>query len=268
MASRSFRGRRIIDDSSSDSNGNGGSSDDEFPDLKNLQNPKSLKTATAKNVGKPIAQTEQTPAKSVRRRKLGVINDNPLLRPFGNTSSATPFKKNEAPVKKKSTTPQRIELRTRKTRPVITSLEIDDSSEAESIQEETIIEDFSGSDFDASQTSDEDGDDDDSTFGDVPQRSPSKRKGLSNGVEGGSMHRERKRSPSPSAQLLAEAMEAETRDDIRKSKGRSRACIDTETFKKEAEETRGASTDDLGDRLLKLKVLVSSPRKLSTGLQY
>lgn len=256
MASRSFRGRRIIDDSSSDSDdGNSSSGDDEFPDLKDLSKLKPLKTATAKNVGKPMTQTEQTPAKSVRRRKLGVINDNPLLRPFGNISSATPVRKNEAPVKKKSTTPQRIELRTRKTRPVITSLEVDDSSEAESIQEETIIEDFSGSDFDASQSSDEDEDDDDSTFGEVPQRSPSKRKGLSNGAEGVSRHRERKRSPSPSAQLLAEAMEAETRDDIRKSKSSSRACMDTnELFEKKPGETRSSPTDDLGDRLLKLKV--------------
>lgn len=253
MASRSFRGRRIIDDSSSDSDGNS-NSDDEFPDLKDLSKTQTLKIATAKIVGKQmIPQTEQTPAKSVRRRKLGVIADNPLLRPFGNTSLSTPVKKNEAPVKKNSTTPQRIELRTRKTRPVITSLEVDDSSEAESIQEETIIEDFSGSDFDASQTSDEE-DDDESTFGEVPQRSPSKRKGLSNGAEGGSRHRERKRSPSPSDQLLAEAMEAETRDDIQKSEGSSQGCTKNDGFKKKSQSTRYSPVDDLGGHLLKLQV--------------
>lgn len=246
MASRSFRGRRIIDDSSSDSDGNS-NSDDEFPDLKDLSKIQTLKIATAKNVGKQmIPQAEQTPSKSVRRRKLGVIADNPLLRPFGNTSSSTPVKKNEAPVKKKSTTPQRIELRTRKTRPVITSLEVDDSSEAESIQEESIIEDFSGSDFDASQTSDEEHDDD-STFGEVPQRFPSKRKGLSNGVEGGSRHREGQRSPSPSDQLLAEAMEAETRHDLRKSQGSSQGCTENEDSQKK-------TTDEIGIRLLKLQV--------------
>lgn len=250
MANRSIRGRRIIHDSSSDGDSN---SDDDFPDLKDIAKLKAPKFATAKNVGKPISKAEPPAAKSVRRRKLGVIPDNPLLRPFGDTNSSTPDKKDEAPDKKKSTTPQRVELRTRKTGPVFTSVEVGEDSEAESVTEETIVEDFSGSDFDASESSDEESDDD-STFGEVLQRSPSKNRGLSNDVKGGRMHRERKRSPSPSSQLLAEARQAEERHESQRSDGSSRGSTEGKASKKKIERTRCPSTDDLADPLGRIQM--------------
>lgn len=199
------RGRRIVVDSS----------DDEFPDLQDIV---SFKAKASKNVGTPVTKPDQSGVNknTVRRRKLGSIPDNPLLRPLGDKSFSTPAPTKE---KRKSTTPQRIELRTRKTRPVVTSVEVDDISEAESVQEETIIEDFSegdsGSDFEASESeAEEDGD---STFGDFLKRCPSKSKRTDQASEGRKAPRERKRSPSPSAQLLAEALEAEGRDETRGS---------------------------------------------------
>lgn len=228
MASRSMRGRRIIDDSSSDTDSN-----DEFPDLKDIAKIK------------PLKQTEQPTAKNVRRRKLGAIADNPLLRPFGVTALSTPVKKDKASTKKKSTTPQRIELRTRKTKSIVTSLEVDDLSEAGSVQEETIIEDFSGSDFDASQSSNEEHDDD-ATFGEARQRSPSKCKGLSDESKTRKeTHRGAKRSPSPSAQLLAEAMEAEERQENRGSESSSsRGSTENKNLKKKTDGARCSPGDD------------------------
>lgn len=239
MANRSIRGRRIIDDSSSNSD-----SDDEFPDLKDIIQVKALKVAPAKNVDTPVIQPEKPAAKSVRRRKLGAIADNPLLRPLGEKSLSTPGRKDEAAAKKKSTTPQRIELRTRKTKPVITSFDIGDSSEAESIHEETIVEDFSGSEFDASQSSDEE-EDNHSEFGEVPQPSPSKSKGLGTRSTGEEAHREMESSPSPSAQLRAEAMEAEERDNNPVSERNSRGSTESRAFISKAESTRRSPTNDL-----------------------
>ncbi|KAJ4423249.1 hypothetical protein N0V82_002110 [Gnomoniopsis sp. IMI 355080] len=263
MASRSIRGRRIIIDSSSDNDSN---SDDEFPDLKDIAELEATKLATARNIARPIFSKTETPApKSVRRRKLGVIADNPLLRPLGGTSSSTPIKEGVAPVTKKSTTPQRVELRTRKTKPVITSFEVNGISEAESIQEETIIEDFSGSDFGASESADEESDND-STFGEIPQRSPSKRKGLSNAGNGKKLNRERQRSPSPSSQLLAEALDAVERNSVRPSEGSSRASTEITTFKREMDGTRCSSTDNLADCRSKFQLpkgLASPSKKIS-----
>lgn len=251
MASRYNRGRRIIDDSSSDSNSDS-NSDDDFPDLKDVV--KAPKLASARNTGLPVSQSEQPAAKSVRRRKLGAIADNPLLRPLGGTtwSSSTPIEKNKAGARKKSITPQRIELRTRKTKSIVTSFEVDDSSEAGSIHEETIIEDFSGSDFGASLSADEE-EDDDSTFGEAPQRSPSKPKGLGNVGKGKKTQRDRERSPSPSAQLLAEAMEAEERDDTQASES-SRRSTEAKAFKENAELSRCSPTSDPAEPLSRLRM--------------
>lgn len=243
MASRYIRGRRIINDSSSDSDSN---SDDEFPDLKDIAKLKATKLATTRIIGRPIVGKTDTPApKSVRRRKLGILADNPLLRPLDGTSSTTPIREDDAPVKKKSTTPQRVELRTRKTKPAIITFEVDGISEAESIQEETIIEDFSGSDFGASESAEEESDDD-SAFGEIPHRSPSKRKGLDNAGKG-------KRSPSPSSQLLAEALEAEERDVIRQPEGSSGASAMINTFKKKTDGSKCSPTDYFADSLSKFQ---------------
>lgn len=211
MATRNIRGRRIVDDSSS----NDSDSEDELPDLRHISayKLKAVKLAPTKSIGTPVTdgQPEKSTAKNtVRRRKLGSIANNPLLRPLGDSSFSTPptTKNDKTIAKKKMTTPQPVELRTRKTRP--TCLEVDGFSEAGSIHEETILEDFSGSDFAASQSSEEEGHDDDddaSIFEDFVQWSPTKSKGRKSSEE-------RKCSSSPSAQLLAEAREAEQRNGI------------------------------------------------------
>lgn len=220
MATRSIRGRRIVEDSCSDES----NSEDELPDLRHISTYKlkAVNLAPTKSIGTPVihSQPAKSPVKStVRRRKLGSIADNPLLRPLGDASFLTPATttNGKTTAKEKATTPQRIELRTRKTQP--TSLEVDDFSEAGSIHEETILEDFSGSDFEASQSSsEEEGDDDDDDDGDAfifkdfVQPSPSKQKGRQ-------LSRDRKSSPSPSAQLLAEATEAEQRNDTQRLEG-------------------------------------------------
>lgn len=205
------RSRRIVVDSS----------DDEFPDLQDIVAFKAKASSkNASNGSTQVNKTDQPAPKSiVRRRKLGAsaTADNPLLRPLGESdrSSSTPAPKDTRP-KKHSTTPQRVELRTRKTKPVVTSVQVDeDLSEAGSVQEETIIENFSeedsGSDFDGSESAGSE--DDDSTFGDFLQRSPSKPKRVGDGSK------DRKSSPTPSAQLLAEAIEAEERDGARRGGG-------------------------------------------------
>lgn len=242
------RGRRIVVDSS----------DDEFPDLQDIV---SFKAKASKNAGTSVAKPNQfdTNKNTVRRRKLGAIADNPLLRPLGDGFFSTPARTNRDEIgpKRKSTTPQRIELRTRKTKPVVTSVEVNDVSETESVQEETVIEDFSeddgGSDFEASESEAEE--DDESTFGDFQQHSPSKSKRTEQASEGRKAPRERKRSPSPSAQLLTEALEAEERDDARGS-GSSRA----EKYRRQkassskTEGPRMSQPDDLADPLSKLRM--------------
>lgn len=217
-----LRGRRIVDDSS----------DDEFPDIKDLAfKPK--KTENRNVIGTPAAQTKESSAKNgtVRRRKLGaVVVDNPLLRPLSGdrTAPATilPDKERENYVPRKkqgSTTPQRVELRTRKTRPIITSVELDEghcSDETGSVQEESILEDFSELDdddasaFEASEDDDDFSDDNDFELK-LMSRSPSKtrRAGGGNLSERDSAGgRTKKRSPSPGAQLLAEFMQARERE--------------------------------------------------------
>lgn len=217
-----LRSRRIVDDSS----------DEEFPDIKDLLNTNLKKPASSN-----CAITPQTQAKdsstaknaTVRRRKLGDVSvNNPLTRPLGSDrslSASTLFEKEDTesiPRKKKlSTTPQRVELRTRKTKPIISSVELaqSDFSETGSFQEETILEGFSqgddddASDFEASQEADSD--DDSFTAEFFLPRSPSKsrRVGGRDSSKREDAHGQRKkRSPSPGAQLLAEAIEAQERE--------------------------------------------------------
>lgn len=238
------RGRCIVIDSS----------DDEFPDLQDITSFKakaSLKSATS-----PATKTDQPwpPKTAVRRRKLGAIADNPLLRPLSDdTGSATPKPKKSAP-QKNSTTPQRVELRTRKTNPIVTSVEVDDQSETVSIHEETIIEDFSEdddgeSDFKGSESSgSENDDDDDSPSGEALRRSPSKSKKIEKGSQDSRLPSERKRSPSPNTQLLAEALEAEERNDTRRSRSISKGATE------EVSSEKCPSSADLVDPLSKLQM--------------
>lgn len=234
------RGRPIVVDSS----------DDEFPDLQDIVAFKAK--ASSKNASSTqVTKTDQpAPKNIVRRRKLGASADNPLLRPLGDSdrSSSTPAPSKGTQPKKQSTTPQRIELRTRKTKPAVNSVEVDeDLSEAGSIQEETIIEDFSeddiGSDFDGSESVLSESED--STFSDFLQRSPSKSKRAGDGS------RNRKSSPTPSAQLLAEAIEAEERDGANKGGG----SRDKRKYTRKADgPSQPRSSADLVDPLRRLQV--------------
>lgn len=248
------RARRIVEDSS----------DDEFPDVRDLGSWKSKASAKSSSLNAAIV----TPAVSkldrstkntltVRRRKLGAITDNPLLRPIGGSLNSlqpqTPCNVEQVRLRKsKSTTPQRIELRTRKTKPAIRSFEIDsDHSDAESIQEETIVEDFSedddGSEFQDSGCSDFEADD--SACDEIFQRSPSKLERAE-----GEAPRERKRSTSPSAQLLAEALEADERYDSRGSSVRRAAKPKKEATTKKAENIKGPPLTNSGGHLSKLQL--------------
>lgn len=258
-----FRGRRVVDDSSDD---------EEIPDIKDLlvSKPKNLEYGNA--TGTPTAQIKTSTAKNgtVRRRKLGaMVLDNPLLRPIGgdmSSSSASVLAGRDSEEdcdlprrKKSSTTPQRIALRTRKTKPVITSVELDDEgefSETGSVQEETILEDFSeggddddASDFEANQ--DEDSDDDDFTA-EFLSWSPSKFRravGRDSSEREVPASQERKRSPSPGAQLLAEAIEAQERE----KKPISVDSLKVGKVKSETARKRGDNSKDLADPLSRLR---------------
>lgn len=254
-----LRGRRIVLDDSSD---------EEFPDIQDFlaSRPKRVEKRN-EVVGTPVAETKEGIAKNgtVRRRKLGaVVVDNPLLRPFsdGDRSSSTSLvlpEKDEGivPRKNKSTTPQRIELRTRKTKPIITSVELDedDFSGVDSVQEETILEDFSegdddedndeddGSEFEASRS--DDSDDEDFTADFLLSWSPSKSRKKE--VAGDC---EKRRSPSPGAQLLAEAMEAQERE----KKPTSLENTKDGRSKNDASRNKGDSASDLADPLSKMQM--------------
>lgn len=268
-----FRSRRIVVDSSDD---------EEFPDIEDLLAFKPKNPEHGKAIDKPTVQTKTSTAKdgTVRRRRLGAARvDNPLLRPVGGNRSfsssssaaaaAAPvlpeidFDEDDVPRKKKSsTTPQRIALRTRKTKPVATSVELDgsDLSETGSVQEETILEDFSegdnddddddddASDFAASQVNDSDDDDFTAEF---LSWSPSKYKRERNSSERKALAgREKKPSPSPGAQLLAEAIEAQERD----KKPVSMEDLKGGRVKKETSRRKGDTSEDLANPLSKLRM--------------
>lgn len=231
-----MRGRRIIADSS----------DEEFPDIRQIG---SSHTNGNKDARSSTRQPEESVTKSVvRRRKLGPISDHAkfspsteisfartlfddddaslgkssrrprrlesILRPSTERSSPrTLFDDDYAGLEKSSRRPRRLELKTRRPSPV-KSLEIETLSEADSVQEETTIEDFSaddGSDFEArSPRSESDSSTGDLFLGRSPPRSV---KRLEGGFEAKKASGAKARSPSPSAQLLAEASRAQERDD-------------------------------------------------------
>lgn len=199
---RLVRGRRIIDDSS----------DDEFPDILQLG---SLQTKGSKNVQpSPARQLEGFVATKgiVKRRKLGPISDNAVLRPaMLRETSGTIFDDDDTG-RNRMTKPRRIELQTKRAEPAAKKFEIEIASEAESVQEETIIEDFSCDDeSDSEESQSSESERDDPTSGLVFERPApvslkrpaDEPKARTSGVK--------RRSPSPSSQLLSEASKARER---------------------------------------------------------
>lgn len=251
-----FRSRRIVDDSS----------DDDFPNITDLLKTNSKRAQKVGDIIGTPAHTKESSAKNgtVRRRKLGaVVLDNPLMRPLSgqrSSSSSTLFDEvDETPRKRVPTTLSRIELMKRKTNPVVKGLERDesDSSEMDSVQEETILENFSEgsdddngnddeSDFEAIQSEDSD----DDSLAEFLSWSPSKSKraaGRTSAERDETQGRKTKRSPSPGAQLLAEAIEAQERE--QKQTIPKGGKINNEA-------TRGSSNanSDLADPLFKLRM--------------
>lgn len=243
---RQARGRRIIDDSS----------DDEFPDIRQIG---SFQTKGSKEVPPPPARPAEEPASKgmVRRRKLGPISDNAVLRPaMARETSGTIFDDDDDDAgREKPTKPRRIQLRARKTTPVAKSLEIGNLSEADLDQEETIIEDFScddESDFEASQ--DSESEEDDPVAGlfldKSPPRSSIRPRG---GPKAMKVDGARKRSPSPSSQLLEEANEAFERSDTQESRSSRGAKSKDRTASKYAEGSRSITPTDLAGPFTNLK---------------
>ncbi|KAK7745901.1 hypothetical protein SLS53_002620 [Cytospora paraplurivora] len=114
---------------------------------------------------------------------------------------------------------ERLELKTRRPSPVVKSHEFDELSEADSVQEKIIIEDLSGddgSDFEAARSP---GSESDSSTGDLffERSLPRSFKASGGNPEARKVLRTKARSPSPSAQLLAEASRAQERDDTQES---------------------------------------------------
>ncbi|KAL1861806.1 hypothetical protein Daus18300_008622 [Diaporthe australafricana] len=233
------RSRRIVVDSS----------DDEFPELQELGRNRKEES---KNADPTATQTEDLPSKgTVRIRKLGALSDKILLRPkMGRGSSRTIFDDDGEDFAK----PRRTELRTLKSRPVVKSLEVDRSSECDSMHEETFIEDFcddDGSDFEASRISgSEEGD---STTEEILQRSPSKSKKLGADMNVIKRPGQAKRSPSPSAQLLSEAIEAQERNVLRGS-GSDGGRAKGKTMPTNASNSREVTPTDLARPLSKLNI--------------
>lgn len=234
------RGRRIVVDSDDD---------DDFPELQDLGRNRNKESASFSISAR---QREDAASKgTVRRRKLGALSDNTLLRPkMDRGPSRTIFDDDGGDFVR----PRRTELRTTKPRPVVESVEIDRCSDADSMHEETIIEDFcddDGSEFDASRISGSD--ESDVSDNESIRRSPSKSKRPGSETKGGTKSEQAERSPSPGAQLLSEAIEARERNDQRQSgTGSDRAKGKTTT--KKASKSRDVTPSDLTRPLSKLNM--------------
>ena len=234
------RGRRIVVDSDSDS---------DFPELQDLSRDRKEQN---RSLGLPASQTEDATSKStVRTRKLGILSDTTLLRPKTDRgSSQTIFDDDGGDFIR----PRRTELRTTKPRPVFQSVESDRYSDTDSMHEETTIEDFcndDGSNFEASRISGSD--EDRSSDEEFLQRSPSKLKRLGTKVKGREKLGQAKRSPSPSAQLLSEALEAQERNDLRHSGSEGDKAKSKAAYKKPSK-SRDITPSDLARPLSKLNM--------------
>lgn len=231
------RARRIVFDSD----------DDDFPEVQDLGRNREEPSRT---LSQPTPQPEDSSSRStVRRRKLGALSDRTLLRPqMDRKPSRTIFDDDEV-----SARPRRTELRITKPTPVVKSVELDYPSDTDSMHEETFIEDFcddDGSDFEASTVSGPDAAD--SSDEEPLQRSPSRSKRP--GTEGRGMQKpgQPRRSPSPSAQLLEKAIEAQARNDQRHSGNETDRVKDRLTSKKTTSKSRDITPSDLTRPLSKL----------------
>lgn len=231
------RARRIVVDSD----------DEDFPELQDLGRNREEQS---RRLNFSTSQSEDVPSKgTVRRRKLGALSDKTLLRPkMDRVPSRTIFDDDGEDCVR----PRRTELRITKPRPVVKSVEFDYSSGTDSMHEETFIEDFcddDGSEFEVSRAS---GSDEADSLDEAPlQRSPSRSQRQGMEGRGGSKPGQSKRSPSPSAQLLAEAIEAQERNDQRPSgieDGRSKE----KTTSKKTSNSREITPSDLTKPLSKL----------------
>lgn len=233
------RGRRIVVDSD----------DDDFPDLQDFGRGRNEESS---NYGLSATQTEDSTGKgTVRRRKLGALSDKTLLRPKMDRGPSRTIFDDDGD---EFTRPRRTELRNIKPRPVVKSVELDHCSDTDSMHEETIIEDFcddDGSDFEASRISGSD--ESDFSEEEFLQRSPSKSKRPGTVRKGSSRSGQARRSPSPSTQLLAEAIEAQERNDLRRS-GSEGDRAKTKTTTKKASRSRDITPSDLARPLSKLNM--------------
>lgn len=202
---RLIRGRRIIDDSS----------DDEFPDIRQIG---SFQTKDSRDARPPptLQIDEPTSRSIVRRRKLGSVFDNAVVRPsMARGTSGTIFDDDDTG-QNKLTRPRRLDLQARKTEPADKKIEIELSSDAESVQEETIIEDFSfDNEFDSEDSQSSESEDEDPTSGLFVERSPRPLKRPGGGFDEREYPSAKRQSPTPSLQLLAEAHEARERSGTR-----------------------------------------------------
>lgn len=233
------RGRRIVIDSD----------DDDFPELQDLGRSRDEER---RKFSLSATRTEDTISKgTVRRRKLGALSDKTMLRPkMDRVPSRTIFDDDV----EDSARPRRTELRITKPRPVVKSVEIDRCSDTDSMHEETLIEDFcddDGSDFEASRISGSE--ESDFSGEEFLQRSPSRLKRPGTETKGSNKSGQAKRSPSPSAQLLSEAIEALERNDLRQS-GSEGGGAKSKTTSKKASKSRDITPSDLTRPLSKLNM--------------
>jgi hypothetical protein len=166
--------------------------DDEFLDIdalvatKKLQTKKAGPTTQRKPKAPAKAQEVEKPTTAVRRRKLGPLTDNLLLRAW--TPDSAEEDREEKHSFKEDVKPRRtrVELRTRNIKPAVAvpSSPVDPDEEYVSAKEEvTIIEEvsmfgdsFHSCDSEGSEFSGSDEDDDDDVFGvdTPPSRAPAK----------------------------------------------------------------------------------------------
>ena len=235
------RARRIVVDSDDD---------DFFPELQDLGRKRNEESRGLTLSASQIEDATSSKG-TVRRRKLGALSDKTLLRPKMDRGSSRTIFDDDA---EDSARPRRAELRITKPRPVVKSVEIDDYSDADSMHEETFIEDFcddDGSDFEASRVSGSD--ECDSSDEEPLQRSPSRSKRPGREANGKNRPEQARRSPSPSAQLLSEAIEAQERNDLRQS-GSEVDRAKNKTTSKKTSKSRDITPSDLTRPLSKLNM--------------
>ncbi|ROV90755.1 hypothetical protein VMCG_09417 [Cytospora schulzeri] len=268
---RQARTRRIVDDSS----------DDEFPDIRQIGSFQTKSSSSSSRVARPpppppppARQAEESPSKgTVRRRRLGPISDNAVHRPsMARETSGTIFDDDDDFGRRKLTKPRRTDFQPRRMMPIAKSLVIEDLSEADSVHEETIIEDFScdddESDFivpDQSSNSERE----DPTAGLYTERSPSRSlKRLGGESRARKVSGANTRSPSPSSQLLAEASRARERGYMQES-GSSRGIKSKSTStSRNAEGSRSRTPTDLYGSFTKLKAYELQPPRSRTSSSY